>query len=116
VAYRLAKSVPQPALVTLQAAEENCILSVIGIGILLLIAAVTGTIGQALSGYSLGGWLTSTIVGVVGAALGFWLAHHFNLPLLVPVTIEGQTFPIVWSIVASLVLTFIVGLVSGRAR
>ena len=48
--------------------------------ILLLIAGVCGAIGQAITGFDLGGILVSIAVGFIGAVLGGWLvpplAHH----------------------------------------
>ena len=47
---------------------------------LLLIAAIAGGLGQALSGYSLGGCLISIVVGFIGAFLGLGLARWLALP------------------------------------
>lgn len=89
-------------------------MSLIGLLILLIIAAIAGSIGQALAGYSLGGCLVSIIVGFIGAYLGMWLAQTLNLPELFTITIEGQPFPLVWSIIGSALLTLIIGLFTRR--
>jgi len=92
-------------------------MSIIGFVVLVVIAAIAGSIGQALAGYSLGGCLVSAVVGFIGAFLGMWLARQFGLPEFFPITIEGETFPVVWSIIGSFVFTFIVGLLTrGRRR
>jgi uncharacterized membrane protein YeaQ/YmgE (transglycosylase-associated protein family) len=44
-------------------------MTLLGLIILLAIAAVAGMIGQALAGYSLGGCVISAIVGFIGAFL-----------------------------------------------
>ena len=55
-------------------------MSLIGLLILLVIAAIAGSLGQALSGYSVGGCLMSIVVGFIGAFLGLWFARTLNLP------------------------------------
>ncbi len=42
--------------------------------LLLLIAGVCGSLGQAIGGYSHGGCLVSIALGFIGALLGTWLA------------------------------------------
>ena len=85
-----------------------------GLILLLLIAGVVGAIGQSLSGYSFGGCLVSIIVGFVGAYIGIWLAGQLGLPEVFSITIEGESFPIVWGIIGSAVLSLILGLFTRR--
>lgn len=87
-----------------------------GFLILLLVAAVAGSIGQALAGYSMGGCIVSIIVGYLGAFIGLWVARQFGLPPILPITIDGETFPIVWSIIGSALLTAVLGLLFRRRR
>jgi uncharacterized membrane protein YeaQ/YmgE (transglycosylase-associated protein family) len=87
-------------------------MSLLGFVILLVIAAVCGALGQAIAGYSLGGCLVSILVGFVGAWLGLWLARSLGLPPLLTVTVEGETFPLVWAIIGSALLAALVGLLS----
>jgi len=86
--------------------------------VLLIIAAICGSIGQALAGYDLGGCL-SIVVGFIGAYIGMWMAGKFGLPEIFAVKVGGKVFPIVWSVVGSAILTFIVALIrkgiSGRS-
>jgi uncharacterized membrane protein YeaQ/YmgE (transglycosylase-associated protein family) len=84
--------------------------------LLAIVAAVCGSVGQALAGYSYGGCLVSALVGFVGAFVGVWLARQFGLPELLPLTIGDETFPIIWSIVGSAILSLILGLLSRRRR
>jgi uncharacterized membrane protein YeaQ/YmgE (transglycosylase-associated protein family) len=79
--------------------------------ILLLIAAICGSVGQALAGYDLGGCLVSIVVGFIGAYIGMWLSSRFGLPELFAIKVGGKTFPIIWSVIGSAVLTFIVALI-----
>ncbi|HSK66355.1 MAG TPA: hypothetical protein VK888_05460, partial [Anaerolineales bacterium] len=58
--------------------------------ILLLIAAVCGAVGQALAGYSVGGCITSTLVGFVGAVIGTWIAGALGLPEVFAINVGGR--------------------------
>jgi uncharacterized membrane protein YeaQ/YmgE (transglycosylase-associated protein family) len=86
-------------------------MTLIGFLVLLLIAAICGSIGQSLAGYDLGGCFVSIIVGFIGAYIGLWIAGHFGLPEIFAVTIQGKRFPIVWAVIGSAVFTLIVGLI-----
>jgi uncharacterized membrane protein YeaQ/YmgE (transglycosylase-associated protein family) len=82
--------------------------------LLLVVAAVCGSLGQALAGYSYGGCLLSMVIGFVGAWLGVWLARQLGLPEFLPITIGTQTFPIIWSIIGSALLALTLGLLTRR--
>lgn len=79
--------------------------------ILLLVAAICGGIGQSLAGYNLGGCLVSIVVGFIGAYIGVWLSVKLGLPEIFSVHIGGKNFPILWSIIGSVLLTFIIVLI-----
>ena len=72
--------------------------------VLLVVASICGAIGQALVGYSVGGCLVSSLVGFVGAFIGGWLGRVLGLPEILAVSIGGQSFPVLWSIVGSALL------------
>jgi uncharacterized membrane protein YeaQ/YmgE (transglycosylase-associated protein family) len=90
-------------------------MSLVGFLILLIIAAICGALGQAIAGYSLGGFLVSVVVGFVGAWLGAWLAGELGLPELFMITVDGQPFPILWAVIGSAVLALLVGLLTRPA-
>jgi uncharacterized membrane protein YeaQ/YmgE (transglycosylase-associated protein family) len=87
-------------------------MSLIGFLILLVIAAICGALGQAIAGYSLGGFLVSIVVGFVGAWLGVWLARQFGLPEPFLVNVDGEPFPILWSVIGSAILAILIGLLT----
>ena len=95
-------------------------MTVLGFLVLLLIAAVCGSIGQSLAGYDLGGCIVSIVVGFIGAYLGTWLAGKMGLPEIFAVSIEGKNFPIVWAVIGAALFTMIVALIrraiAGRPR
>jgi uncharacterized membrane protein YeaQ/YmgE (transglycosylase-associated protein family) len=91
-------------------------MTLLGLLILLVIAALAGALGQAIAGYSLGGCLMSILIGFVGAFVGLWLANLLGLPEPLPVTIQGQTFPLVWAVVGSALCTAVFGLLLRSRR
>ena len=82
--------------------------------ILLLVAGICGSIGQAIAGYSAGGCLVSIALGFIGALLGMYLAHAIGLPELFAINIGGKPFPIIWSIIGSALFVAIISLITRR--
>ncbi|HEX6717986.1 MAG TPA: GlsB/YeaQ/YmgE family stress response membrane protein [Pyrinomonadaceae bacterium] len=82
--------------------------------ILLLIAGICGSLGQAIVGFSRGGCLVSIALGFVGAVLGMWLARAMGLPELFSVQIGTTSFPIVWSIIGSALFVAVITLLTRR--
>lgn len=89
-------------------------MSLLNILLLLLVAAVAGSIGQALVGYSIGGCLMSTIVGFIGAWVGSWLSGVLGLPEPFMISIGGESFPVLWSIIGSALFVAVLGLITRR--
>jgi uncharacterized membrane protein YeaQ/YmgE (transglycosylase-associated protein family) len=89
-------------------------MTLLGFIALLIIAAIAGGIGQALSGYSAGGCLISAVVGFIGAFIGMWLSSQLGLPEMLTINIQGEPFPLLWSIIGSALLTAILGLLNRR--
>ena len=85
-------------------------MTLIGFLVLLLIAAICGSVGQSLAGYNLGGCLVSIVVGFVGAYLGLWIADKMDLPPIFEINIDGKPFPVIWAVIGSAIFTFIVAL------
>ena len=83
--------------------------------ILLIVAGVCGSIGQAISGYSRGGCLVSIALGFVGALLGMWIARQMGLPELFAINIGETRFPIIWSIIGSALFVAVISFIT-RAR
>lgn len=91
-------------------------MDLIGLLILFVIAAVAGAIGQSLAGYSLGGCLVSAVVGFIGAFVGMWMANQLGLPEVFVINVQGEPFPVFWSIIGSFVFALIVGLITRGTR
>ena len=69
-----------------------------------------------MAGYSLGGCLVSTVVGFIGGLFGLWLARQFGLPEFYTISVGGETFPVIWSIIGSFIFALIVGLLTRGRR
>lgn len=82
--------------------------------ILLLVAGICGSIGQAIAGYSHGGCLVSIALGFIGALLGIYLAGALGLPELFAINIGGKSFPIIWSIIGAALFVAVLSLFTRR--
>lgn len=89
-------------------------MTITGFLLLLLIAAICGSIAQALVGYSHGGCLVSAALGLIGALIGAWLAQMLSLPYGFAINIDGQEFPVVWSILGASLFVAVLNLLTFR--
>jgi uncharacterized membrane protein YeaQ/YmgE (transglycosylase-associated protein family) len=80
--------------------------------VLLLVAAVAGALGQAIAGYSLGGCLVSSAVGLIGALIGAWVAGALGLPEMIAFDIGGWRFPLIYAIIGATLFSLAVGLLT----
>ena len=91
-------------------------MSILEFLLLLVIAAVCGSIAQALSGFSRGGCLVSIALGFIGALLGTWLARLTGLPEIFAVTLGDTSFPIIWSIIGAALFSAVLAFISRASR
>ena len=90
-------------------------MTVPGLLVLLLIAAICGGIGKALAGGGPGGGLvTSTALGFIGALFGPWVAGQLHLSEPLVLRVGGQSFPVLWSIIGATLFVALLHLISGR--
>jgi uncharacterized membrane protein YeaQ/YmgE (transglycosylase-associated protein family) len=89
-------------------------MSILELVVLLIIAGVCGSIGQAIAGYSRGGCLVAIALGFIGAFIGVWVARQLKLPELFVVHLQHARFPILWSIIGATLFVAVVGLISRR--
>jgi uncharacterized membrane protein YeaQ/YmgE (transglycosylase-associated protein family) len=90
-------------------------MTILDLIVLLVIAGLCGSLGQAITGYSRGGCLVSIALGFVGALLGMWLARNLGLPELFSVQIGTTSFPIIWSIIGAALFVAIISLLTRRS-
>jgi uncharacterized membrane protein YeaQ/YmgE (transglycosylase-associated protein family) len=69
--------------------------------LLLLIAGLSGALGQAARGPSRGGWFVSLALGLIGAMVGPGLTRLLNVPELFAVSLDSTRFPVLWSILGA---------------
>ena len=86
--------------------------SLFGFIILLLVAALCGSIGSAIAGYSRTGCLTNIAIGIIGAGIGSWLCYQLRAPELF--VIAG--FPIIWAIIGAALFMAVIGALTGSRR
>ena len=91
-------------------------MTLVGLLLLILVGAICGGIAEALVGYSPGGFLASVAIGFLGAFIGSWVAPKIGLPSVLPVTIDGFTIEIVWSILGAIILLAILSAIRRPAR
>jgi len=84
--------------------------------LLFFIAGITGSIGQALTGFSRGGCFLSIVVGFIGALLGTWIARELNLNEFFVINIGDVAFPVLWAIIGAAIFTGILSLLSPKDR
>lgn len=89
-------------------------ITVTGLIVLIIIAAICGAIGKAIAGGAQGGLLTSIALGFIGALFGPWMARQLHLAEPFVLRVGGESFPIVWSIIGAALFVAVVHLVSGR--
>jgi uncharacterized membrane protein YeaQ/YmgE (transglycosylase-associated protein family) len=84
--------------------------------VLLIVAGICGSIGQAITGYSGGGCLASIALGFIGALIGMWIARELELPELFSLRVGTAMFPVIWSIIGSALFVAVISLISRRRR
>lgn len=90
-------------------------MTIVGFLLLILVGAICGAIAELIVGFSPGGFITSTVVGFLGAAIGGWMAPRIGLPSVFAVRIEGHTIEIVWSVLGAIVLLAVLSLLRRAA-
>jgi uncharacterized membrane protein YeaQ/YmgE (transglycosylase-associated protein family) len=89
-------------------------MSILDLLILLVVAAVCGSLGMAISGYSRGGCLVAIAMGFIGALIGVWLARALSLPELFTLEVGEVRFPIVWSIIGAALFVAVISMLTRR--
>lgn len=79
-------------------------MTILGFLVLLIVAAIIGSIGSSLGGYSTQGCLTSIIVGLIGALIGSWLSRELGIQDFLYI----KNIPVFWSIIGSAIFVAII--------
>jgi len=89
-------------------------MTVVELLLLLLVAGICGSIGQALTGFARGGCLVSIALGFIGALLGTWLARLLGLSEILTIDVGGRPFPVLWSIIGAALFVAILSFLTTR--
>ncbi len=85
-------------------------MTLLGFLILLIVAALCGSIGAGLAGFTNKGCLTSIILGLIGALIGTWLSRILHIPDFLYL----QGIPVFWSIAGAAVFVALLNLLGGK--
>ncbi|HMO15154.1 MAG TPA: hypothetical protein PKD64_03955 [Pirellulaceae bacterium] len=91
-------------------------MAIVDLLILLIVAAICGSLGQAIVGFSRGGCITAIVLGFIGAMLGFWLKNLAGLPEPLMLQVGGSNFPVLWSIIGSALFVAIITFLTGKRK
>ena len=83
--------------------------------VLLVMAVILGVISQKLLGYRLGGLVISMVLGFIGAFVGREIGNHVPVAIRFNLVIGNTHFPVLWSFLGCLLVTFIVGMIARSA-
>ena len=89
-------------------------MTLMGFLVLLVVAGICGSIGQAIAGYSAGGCFVSIALGFICALIGMWMSRKLGLPELFVISIGGERFPVIWSIIGAAIFVAVISLVTRR--
>ncbi|MGD8495956.1 MAG: GlsB/YeaQ/YmgE family stress response membrane protein [Gemmatimonadales bacterium] len=91
-------------------------MTLISLLLMLLVAAVIGSIGQGIAGFETGGCLVSVAIGFIGALLGSWIGQALGFGDLFVIEVGGTTFPLLWSIIGAALFVALIRLISRGGR
>lgn len=83
---------------------------------LLIVAGLCGSVAQKLAGGKRVGCLASIILGFIGALIGSVIAQKAHLPILFPIPIGDQSFPVIWSVIGASLFSAVLAFLSGSNR
>jgi uncharacterized membrane protein YeaQ/YmgE (transglycosylase-associated protein family) len=89
-------------------------MSVFSFLIMLLIAAISGSVGAGLAGRSHTGCLPSIALGFIGAIIGTYIAQELHLPYFWTLNFGGHPFPIIWAVIGSALFVAVLNLFAKR--
>jgi len=85
-----------------------------GVGVLLLIACIIGAVSVALQGRGQTAFAVASLVALIGAVGGPWLARQFNIIEAINLRVDDQPFPLISAVVGGALAVILLNLISGR--
>ena len=74
------------------------------------IAVLCGFVGQRIAGRTVGGFLVSLVVGLVGCMVGGYLAAWLHAPEPLRLHVGNESISLLWAIIGATLVTFAVAL------
>ena len=71
---------------------------------LVVIAGLCGLIGGQLMGARRMNVLLAIVLGFIGALAGKLIANYFHLPPLWELNFGGESFPVIWAVIGSVIV------------
>lgn len=78
---------------------------------MLIVAGACGFIASQLMGAKRVNIILLIVLGFVGAAVGNWAANFFGFPPILTISAGGHAFPLVWTILGSMLVVAIVTMI-----
>ena len=75
-----------------------------------VVAVACAMLGLSTSKYSRGGCIVYMAFGFIGAFLGTWVSRSLGFDKVPDMTIGASNFPVIWSLVGSVLLVAAIGL------
>jgi len=86
-------------------------MSILGFLVLLIVAAICGSIGSGLAGGNKHGCFTNIILGFIGALIGTFLSRELGVHDFLYI----KNIPVIWSIVGSALFVWLIINVRGKS-
>jgi uncharacterized membrane protein YeaQ/YmgE (transglycosylase-associated protein family) len=80
----------------------------------LVLGAICAALAQALAGFSRAGYFAALIAGFFGAWCATWLSEFFDWPGILVITINRESFPLVWAVIGALLMSLAMSLLLQR--
>jgi len=85
-------------------------MSLFGFLVLLIVAALCGSIGAALAGFKTSGCITNIVLGLIGALIGSWFSRELGVHDFLYIA----KIPIFWSIIGSTIFVAVITALTSR--
>ncbi len=84
--------------------------------LILIVSAICGSIAGAITGAKQQGCWTNVGVGLMGSIVGYFLQKLLNLPSIIDLHLGHGRFPLLWTIIGSIVFLAVLQLINSKGR
>ena len=83
-------------------------MGIISFLILMFVAAICGSLGSAIAGYTSRGCLTNIVLGLAGAIIGTWFSQTIHIRDFLYI----RNIPIIWSIIGAALFVAVINMLN----